>query len=155
VSGAGATQSDIEAGAANALEEDISTLSPASNSVADNLDGGVAAVDWSNKTPKVVSINEVNLDGSQQVNVTGSGFVVGVSVAGHEGQSDGTIEVSLSIDGTNLGIIAGGQGGEISDQYGPSGSGLGLLHRFGSSFNVTASTSGSADVIVGIAHVID
>jgi hypothetical protein len=44
---------DVQAEAEDALEKDISQMSPASNSVAANLDGGVAAVNW----PSTTAIN--------------------------------------------------------------------------------------------------
>jgi len=78
VSAAGATQSDIETGAEGALEQDIANLSPASNSVADNLDGGVAAVDWSSKTPKF-TVGTTTTSGDNYFDVSGSGYIFSIT----------------------------------------------------------------------------
>lgn len=104
VSGAGATQTDIEAGAEGALEQDIANLSPASNSVAANLDGGVAAVDWSNKTPKSQSTSNVSIQGvtvRTLISVTGSGYLRSASI--RLGTDQDEVFGELVVDGTVIG----------------------------------------------------
>lgn len=93
---------DVQAEVEDALEKDISQLSPAANSVAANLDGGVAAVDWSSKTPNVEEVGS-----NSTVTVNGSGFLIAVASAGNNtGGGDITIdgtEIASSIDVSSVG----------------------------------------------------
>jgi len=98
VSGAGATQTDIEAGAERALEEDIANLTPASNSVAASLDGGVGAVDWASKTPKVETGSAAFSANDDSLVINGSGYLLLVHFRG-KNNSD---ELRFEVDGTQL-----------------------------------------------------
>lgn len=77
---------DVQDEAEDALEKDIANLSPASNSVAGNLDGGIAAVDWASKTTKY-SVTKANArpenvtDGpiTDYINISGSGYLLRVA----------------------------------------------------------------------------
>jgi len=102
VSGAGATQTDIESGAEGALEKDIVNLSPAGNSVAANLDGGVAAVDWKSKTPDSVFARGVTASPgfNTLVQVSGSGYVFDVGVTSDTDDSDA--QIFFNIDGNKV-----------------------------------------------------
>jgi len=111
----GTSIADIEQGAEDALEEDIANLSPASNSVAANLDGGVAAVDWSSKTPKVANVN------NEELSVSGSGYLISIGLV-----ESGTANITLTIDGTQL-------SGSTSDGYFANET---FLFRFNSGFSV-------------------
>jgi len=86
---------DVQAEAEDALEKDINNLSPASNSIAANLDGGVAAVDWSSKTIDTTS------PGSS---VSGSGYLIGVHVQGVSTASSENIYLDITVDGSGIGI---------------------------------------------------
>jgi hypothetical protein len=86
------TGDDVQAEAEDALEKDISQMSPASNSVADNLDGGVAAVDWSSKTP---TIREIDNWQNTSLTISGSGYLLGFY-----GNPSGAYKVS--IDGSPI-----------------------------------------------------
>jgi len=149
VSGAGATQSDIEAGAANALEEDISTLSPASNSVADNLDGGVAAVDWSSKTPK---------SQSGTVSVSGSGYILSAAFFGLVISANGTASVLVSIDGGSPLEVAKAIG-DNETTGGTDDEGVfmssSLLWRFESGFDISKNTFRVTNEGVKVNYVLD
>jgi len=81
---------DVQAEAEDALEKDISQLSPANNSVAANLDGGVAAVDWSSKTPKTSTV---------PTTVSGSGYLISVHAAARSTNGSPDIDVDVTIDG--------------------------------------------------------
>jgi hypothetical protein len=96
VSNAGASLADIEAGAEDALEEDIANLSPASNSVAANLDGGVAAVDWSTKDYATSYATTASHYSNTWLDISGSGFLSGISGTGPE------LNVSIQIDGGDI-----------------------------------------------------
>lgn len=99
VSNAGATTSDIESGAEGALEEDIANLSPASNSVAANLDGGVAAVDWASKTPKFVE----GLSNEGEIfSISGSGYMIGLNYVDNVGDKIETLQLRLDVDGSTV-----------------------------------------------------
>lgn len=136
ISSAGASVSDIEAGAEDALEEDIANMSPASNSVAANLDGGVAAVDWSSKTPKVVN---VSAQGDNILDISGSGYIIDFLLL------DGG-KVELSIDGSI--VLTGPDFDKIeSDTF------MTMLARFESSFSVDSVVSTTTDV--GVSYVLD
>jgi len=67
---------DVQAEAEDALEKNISNLSPASNSIAANLDGGVAAVDWASKTAEQAWNTETSHASVTWLNLTGSGYLV-------------------------------------------------------------------------------
>jgi len=107
VSNAGATQSDIQSGAEGALEGDISQLSPASNSVAGNLDGGVSG----DISPAIDAYSAQNEDssGSQiSVEVTGEGYAQGVVFAfSRPGTNQANID--LLVDGNSLINHSGGE----------------------------------------------
>ncbi len=107
VSGAGATQTDIETGAEKALEEDIANLSPASNSVAANLDGGVSvsAVDWASKTPNTAygSGTTSFLSTSTTVSVSGSGYLFNARATIDDGEGFLSNRfLIIEVDGTEL-----------------------------------------------------
>jgi hypothetical protein len=87
---------DVQAEAEDALEKDIANMSPASNSVAGNLDGGIAAVDWSNKTPKRLRVESGT---SSDVSVTGSGYLISIA-PDYPGNEE--VYFTLEIDGTEL-----------------------------------------------------
>jgi hypothetical protein len=88
---------DVQAEAEDALEKDISQLSPASNSVAANLDGGVAAVDWSSKTLQTVRA---------PITISGSGYLISVHVAARSTNGSPDIDVDVTIDGgTQMEVI--------------------------------------------------
>lgn len=73
----GTSVTDIEEGATDALETDISQMSPASNSVAANLDGGVdTGTDWSTKNAKWATFDR-NVSGGTYdlISISGSGIV--------------------------------------------------------------------------------
>jgi len=122
---------DVQAEAEDALEKDISQMSPASNSVAANLDGGVAAVDWSSKTPEFV------FEGS----ISGSGYVTGVAVDTVFDQGD--YDVTVDIDGSE--IFNTTLSRKDSDEA--LGNSLSLLYRFESSASVS-STNGNGVIAV-------
>jgi len=94
---------DVQAEAEDALEKDISQMSPASNSVAANLDGGVAAVDWSSKTPQSSSASiSVNSTGETPIiSVTGSGYLF-TAILRHSETADSNVGLRLIIDGTTI-----------------------------------------------------
>lgn len=98
----GTSIADIEQGAEDALEEDIANLSPASNSVAGNLDGGVAAVDWASKTVKSKSagVSPPSTGETTILSVSGSGYFFYAGL-GHsdKNQSD---KARVYIDGSNV-----------------------------------------------------
>jgi len=101
VSGAGATKTESEAGAEAAIEEDIVNLSPASNSVAGQLDGGVAAVNWSSKIPQGKSGNNISIPSdtlTTMLSVTGSGYLFFARLKLNT--DTGTTSGQIKIDGT-------------------------------------------------------
>lgn len=134
----GTSISDIEQGAEDALEEDIANMSPASNSVAANLDGGVAAVDWSSKTSQFDEITGSTLS------VTGSGYLIGLSSDPNGGYY---VEVDIDIDGTTLGnkLLHGGTSDSPHD--------VSLFHRFDTSLSVTETRDNGREA--KIAYVLD
>ncbi len=118
VSNAGASIADIESGAEDALEEDISNLSPASNSVAGQLDGGVSGgVDWASKTPKV---DKVSPNGS--LSISASGYLTGLFPAY---PSYNVVKAEIKIDGTLL-------QSSMRVSYSGGATSISLLHRFDS-----------------------
>jgi len=85
---------DVQDEAEDALEKDIANMSPASNSVAANLDGGVAAVDWSSKTPK-----SNRVPSGSATTISGSGYAVMVY---NEDATGDDLEVDVFADGDRL-----------------------------------------------------
>jgi len=80
--------------AEDALEKDISNLSPASNSIAANLDGGVAAVDWTQKTADFSVGDTISGGFSNTIfDITGSGYVQSFSV-----RAGSTNQFAIAID---------------------------------------------------------
>lgn len=150
VSNAGATQSDIETGAEGALEEDIANLSPASNSVAANLDGGVAAVDWSSKTPKVAE-GKSAISGTNLVSVSGSGYITNISwsliVPGDS--------YVITVDGTTLANFQPFNNTAIETSSNNTVLYSGINFRFNSSFDLSTGSSVSSDVGVVVSYVLD
>jgi len=125
---------DVQAEAEDALEKDISQMSPASNSVAANLDGGVAAVDWASKTPEIVFSGDTPRNGGKAVDVSGSGYLISTSAVSETRFTiniDGTTEVSSARVATNIIFI----------------------HRFESSFNVINESGAEKDITT--AYVLD
>jgi hypothetical protein len=92
---------DVQAEAEDALEKDISQMSPASNSVAANLDGGVSATDWLAKTPESAHVAAGNT-----FSVSGSGVLLSLAVP--TGNADDVVQFrssdtpALEIDGVEL-----------------------------------------------------
>lgn len=126
---------DVQAEAEDALEKDISQMSPASNSVAGQLDGGVSGgVDWASKTPKVAV--------SPTVEVTGSGYLLGVTPV-----PGGSADLWIRVDGTTL-----NGGGYFRLGTDTEAAGLSLNFRFENSFEVDES-SDAQDLVVG--YVLD
>lgn len=69
----GTSISDIEQGAEDALEEDIANLSPASNSVAGNLDGGAGKFGVETQDRFLAKKYSGFFNGTETVSVSGSG----------------------------------------------------------------------------------
>jgi hypothetical protein len=131
------TGDDVQAEAEDALEKDISQMSPAANSVADNLDGGVAAVDWSSKTPEIVYTRTEGY--GPIVSVSGSGYITGIRY-----DSDTPREVNVHIDGD-----------QKYDTSGYDAEGSALLHRFESSFELQKPESTTDHTVVIVGYVLD
>jgi len=144
VSGAGATPTDIESGAEGAIEEDISNLTPASNSVAANLDGGVSAVDWSTKTYK----ND-RLVGNSTLNVNGSGYLMSMNPQ-YIANANRT-SVTIKIDGNTVEdfftILTNNAGDGVA-----SGA-IVLFRRFNTGFEITIENQSPTDVLIN--YVLD
>jgi len=166
VSGAGAAQTDIKSGAEGALEQDIANLSPSSNSVAANLDGGVAAVDWSSKTPKYsISETEVaNGNTETAISVTGSGYITSIFI---RTERVGAGEITFTVDGStyaNRGFsnTVGSFGFQNIGYYSAADESFPMLSfdgiiRFDSSFEITTTEdlSTSVKIQTGVNHVLD
>jgi len=166
VSSAGASVSDIEQGAEDALEKDIANMSPANNSVAANLDGGVAAVDWSSKTPKYsISETEVaNGNTETAISVTGSGYITSIFI---RTERVGAGEITFTVDGStyaNRGFsnTVGSFGFQNIGYYSAADESFPMLSfdgiiRFDSSFEITTTEdlSTSVKIQTGVNHVLD
>jgi hypothetical protein len=157
VSNAGATQTDIESGAERALEEDISQLSPASNSVAANLDGGVAAVDWSSKTVDFTSdfygITSANQDA---ISVNGSGYLINISFTTKNGSDHGRIDIDgatvYDADVVNH-MTVRYEDVNANQRYQQSTS---VLFRFDSGFTLGSGSNINNQLVrVGVSYVLD
>jgi len=86
VSGAGATQTDIETGVDNST-----TASTVSNNLDSKVSNAGQGVEWSNKTP------EIDITASSPFTVTGSGYLVSLKPSGSE-----SFNLTLTIDGTQI-----------------------------------------------------
>jgi len=135
---AGTSIADIEEGSIDALEEDITNMSPASNSVAANLDGGVAAVDWSSKTGDYFKGFSSDTSTVYSTVVSGSGYVTGFWASGTDVfvvcDDSRVVEKPDTNDGDNGGWIP-------------------LLSRFDSQLEIENSTGGGEDF--GVSYVLD
>lgn len=138
------TAAEVQAEAEDALEKDISQMSPATNSVAANLDGGVAAVDWSSKTLKTAQ-----QDVFSSLSVTGSGYIMSITIADDGASSD--IEVKLTIDGTNKGRVITGHAGSSGD----INNSVTLMTRFDLGFDVSQTNNNTGDSQIHINYVLD
>lgn len=97
--------------------------------------------DWKNTNPQFAYGATVNTTFTTMLDVTGSGFLIGINVAGDGGQARITID---SVELTTLSI-----GGGRNDHYS-------FMHRFNSSLKVELErTTGSVTQAVYIAYVLD
>lgn len=152
---AGTSIADIEQGAEDALEEDISNMSPASNSVAGNLDGGVAAVDWTSKTPKSDGGILVNAGPNEDIiSVNGSGYLIGCQIKG----DNGIDEFRIDIDGVTIdsGTMRD-RGAPIVNSFNTIYFSLSLFHRFNTGFAIGtgSNTGGNENISATISYVLD
>lgn len=125
----GTSISDIEQGAEDALEEDIANLSPANNSVAGQLDGGISGgVDWAAKSPNYVQGTGSGSSTTTIVSVSGSGYLI----------------TAFGDDPSNLGVDVDGSSvfSEIGD-YTTNPRSVTLYYRFDSSFAIVDTGSAS------------
>lgn len=151
------SEDDVQAEAEDALEKDISQMSPASNSVAANLDGGVAAVDWSSKTVNFTSdFYGISSANQNAISVSGSGYIINISFTTKNGSDHGRID----IDGTTVydadvfnhmavryDDLNGG------DRYQQSTS---VLFRFDSGFTLGSGSNINSQLTrVGVSYVLD
>lgn len=156
VSTAGASVSDIESGSEDALEEDISNMSPASNSVAGRLNGGVpAGVDWSTKTTKLTTTT--GQEGTL-INVSGSGYITHIFLNAET--TSNTVTYEIIIDGTtiiNSGTAVDQGAKRLDDSHSSGLAGLAEfsgVFRFDSSFKINA--IGFRDTLsMGVAYALD
>jgi len=137
------TGDDVQAEAEDALEKDISQMSPAANSVADNLDGGVAAVDWASKTPKIAEVSPDNT-----LTIDGSGFLL--ALMPRESGTNATVGFNspkLSIDGEN--VISN----VTNEQFDLNDNTLNLFFRFETSIGIFNRSGSATEVLV--VYVLD
>lgn len=145
---AGTSIADIEAGAEGALEEDIANMSPASNSVAANLDGGVAAVDWASKTQKKAYGN-IGSTGTE-VSVSGSGYLLSWYII-----TEGTADQGIYIDGNvAIDLDTSFLYQELSNIGVPFDIGSGPL-RFDTSWSFRRPNSGGGMAYYNVNYVLD
>lgn len=144
---------DVQVEAEDALEKDISQMDPASNSVAANLDGGVAAVDWSSKTPKFVfgSQSGSASAGDTVFSVNGSGIITGV-VAYQQSDVNEVDHLGLEIDGNLVIDSPTISSREYPDNYVMYSSST--THSFDSSFTVKNQV-GNTFFSVSVNYVLD
>jgi len=122
VSGAGATQSDIETAVDN---------STTASTVSTNLDAKVSnagqGVDWASKTPKQDQINP-----GSTLNISGSGYLLSLHV---DTPTANQVTVNVTIDGTT--VIPNF---EITSSAGPNQISPSFIWRFDSTLDVSETT---------------
>lgn len=146
---------DVQAEAEDALEKDISNLSPASNSVAGVLDGGLAGgggIDWSTKSPNFAAGSISS--GNTLMNISGSGYLIGIT-ANIQNNLQSFLDINVVIDG-------GGSGGVNFTGFAASfntgssnntGLSASLFHRFDNSLKIN--NNDSSNISMGAIYVLD
>jgi hypothetical protein len=116
----------------------------------------VAAVDWASRSPNIDNQVETSISSDQDlVSVSGSGYLLGVSVNSDDPGTDFRVDIdgSVLVDG-DIGRMGGVETSVSTDHKAHTT--LSMIHRFGSSFAVgVGSFAKGSSMSVGVAYVLD